>query len=215
MRRLLRDERGMALAVAIFALVVVGALVAGAFFAGTQEQRVGENQRRVQASFGVAEAGAQERVLTWIPDSMNKRPTYPPESVAIAATQAPNGTGTYFGYSYKMGSNIFLLNVVGRDKSTTAGATAGGAGAQQRVGLITRIAPIDFGIRASLTTQGSTNLSGNATVNGADSVPTGYELRSPGAGTARHPRPGRKCDRERSRLRDRLSNGGRQRPDDQ
>ena len=48
----LRDERGMALAVAIFALVVVGALVAGAFFAGTQEQRVGENQRRVQTSFG-------------------------------------------------------------------------------------------------------------------------------------------------------------------
>jgi len=32
----------MALAVAIFAMVVVGALVAGAFFAGTQEQRVGE-----------------------------------------------------------------------------------------------------------------------------------------------------------------------------
>ena len=67
MKRILRDERGMALAVAIFALVVVGALVAGAFFAGTQEQRVGENQRRVQTSFGVAEAGAQERVLTWDP----------------------------------------------------------------------------------------------------------------------------------------------------
>ncbi len=174
MRRLLRDERGMALAVAIFALVVVGALVAGAFFAGTQEQRVGENQRRVLTSFGVAEAGAQERVLVWDPATMNKRPSYPPDSVAIAATQAPNGTGTYFGYSYKMGSNIFLLNVVGRDRSTNAGATAGGAGAQQRVGLITRIAPVDFGIRASLTTQGSTSLSGNASVNGADSVPTGW-----------------------------------------
>ena len=174
MRWVLRDERGMALAVAIFALVVVGALVAGAFFAGTQEQRVGENQRRVLTSFGVAEAGAQERVLVWDPATMNKRPSYPPDSVAIAATQAPNGTGTYFGYSYKMGSNIFLLNVVGRDRSTNAGATAGGAGAQQRVGLITRIAPIDFGIRASLTTQGSTSLSGNAQVNGADSVPTGW-----------------------------------------
>ncbi len=58
MKRILRDERGMALAVAIFALVVVGALVAGAFFAGTQEQRVGENQRRVQTSFG---AGCRPR----------------------------------------------------------------------------------------------------------------------------------------------------------
>ena len=39
----LADERGMALAVAIFALVVVGALVAGAFFAGNLEQRTGRN----------------------------------------------------------------------------------------------------------------------------------------------------------------------------
>src|SRR5256885_5535787 len=103
MKRILRDERGMALAVAIFALVVVGALVAGAFFAGTQEQRVGENQRRVQTSFGVAEAGAQERVLTWDPNTMNKRPIYPADSVAIVNTPAPNGTGSYGGYKLREG----------------------------------------------------------------------------------------------------------------
>jgi len=174
MKRILQDERGMALAVAIFALVVVGALVAGAFFAGTQEQRVGENQRRVQTSFGVAEAGVQEQVVNWNSTNNNKRPTYPPDSVAIASQQAPNGTGTYFGYSYKMGPNVFLLNVVGRDKSTVGGGTAGGAGAQQRIGLITRIAPVDFGIHASLTTQGSVKVGGNAAINGADQVPTGW-----------------------------------------
>ena len=174
MKRILRDERGMALAVAIFALVVVGALVAGAFFAGTQEQRVGENQRRVQTSFGVAEAGVQEQVLGWNSATMNKRANYPSDSVAIASQQAPNGTGTYFGYSYKMGNNVFLLNVVGRDKSTAAGGTTSGAGAQQRIGLITRIAPVDFGIHASLTTQGSVSLTGNADINGADQVPTGW-----------------------------------------
>src|SRR5216117_502015 len=109
MKRILRDERGIALAVAIFALVIVGALVAGAFFAGTQEQRVGENQRRVFASFGVAEAGAQERVMSWRPDSMNKRPTYPADSVVIPTTATPNGTGSYGGSSYKLGSNLFLI----------------------------------------------------------------------------------------------------------
>ena len=45
MKRIPRNERGMALAVAIFALVVVGALVAGAFFAGTQRHGL---VRRVQ-----------------------------------------------------------------------------------------------------------------------------------------------------------------------
>ena len=178
MKRILRDERGMALAVAIFALVVVGALVAGAFFAGTQEQRVGENQRRVQTSFGVAEAGAQERVLTWDPATMNKRPLYcncaGGDSVVIPTVPAPNGTGSYGGYSYKVGQNLFLIDVTGRDLNSAAGAIAGGGGARQRIGMITRIAPIDFGIHASLTTQGSVQMGGNATVNGGDQNPSGW-----------------------------------------
>src|SRR5258705_13658396 len=113
MKRILRDERGMALAVAIFALVVVGALVAGAFFAGTQEQRVGENQRRVFTSFGVAEAGAQERVMTWIPDSMNKRNNYPQDSVVIGNQPAPNGTGSYDGHSDEKGPHRFFTHSTG------------------------------------------------------------------------------------------------------
>jgi hypothetical protein len=164
----------MALAIAIFALVVVGAMIAGAFFAGTQEQRVGENQRRVQAAFGVAEAGGQERVLSWDPTLMNKRPQYPRDSVVIPSTNAPNGTGRYGGYSYKLGPNLFLLDVTGMDRASAAGAVAGGGGARQRVGIIARIAPVDFGIHASLTTQGAVSMSGNATVSGLDQVPTGW-----------------------------------------
>ena len=172
MKGLMRDERGMALAIAIFALVVIGAMVAGAFFAGTQEQRVGENQRRVYASFGVAEAGAQERLISWVPDDMNRRATYPLDSVQIASTQAPSGTGTYGGFSYKLGPNIFLIDVTGRDRATQSGGTAGGGGARQRLGMIARIAPVEFGIRASLTTQGGVSVGGNAQVNGADQIPT-------------------------------------------
>jgi hypothetical protein len=178
MRRILRDERGMALAVAIFALVVVGALVAGAFFAGTQEQRVGENQRRVQSSFGVAEAGAQERVLSWDPGLMNKRALYCPcpggDSVEIPNAPTQGGSGSYGGWSYKVGPNLFLIDVTGRDRASAAGAIAGGGGARQRIGLITRIAPVDFGIHASLTTQGLVAMSGNANINGTDQTPTGW-----------------------------------------
>ncbi len=175
MKRIPRNERGMALAVAIFALVVVGALVAGAFFAGTQEQRVGENQRRVQTSFGVAEAGAQERVLSWDATSMNRRPQYPADSVVIGPNaNAPNGTGSYGGYSYRVGPNLFLIDVTGRDNASAAGAIAGGGGARQRIGMLTRIAPVQFGIRASLTTQGQVAMSGNANIDGADQIPTGW-----------------------------------------
>jgi hypothetical protein len=156
----------MALAVAIFALVVVGAMVAGAFFAGTQEQRVAENQRRVQTSFGIAEAGAQERVLTWDPSTENRVRQYPETSVAIPDQPAPGGTGRYSGTSYRMGPNVFLIDVTGHDSRSYGGSIAAGGGARQRLGLITRIAPIEFGIRASLTTQGGVSVGGTAEIDG-------------------------------------------------
>src|SRR3989442_959202 len=182
MKRIPRKERGRALAVAIFALVVVGALVAGAFFAGTQEQRVGENQRRVQTSFGVAEAGAQERVLSWDATSMNRRPQYPADSVVIGPNaNAPNGTGSYGGCRYRVGPNLFLIDVTGRDNASAAGAIAGGGGARQRIRMPTRIAPAPFSIRLSLTTQGQVAMSGNANIDGADQIPTGWaSCESPG-----------------------------------
>src|SRR2546430_9533414 len=114
MKRIPRNERGMALAVAIFALVVVGALVAGAFFAGTQEQRVGENQRRVQTSFGVAEAGAHERGMSWKPDSMNKPSAFPQESPNIYTQGSPGltpgGTGQYYRNTSKLRPAMFLVD---------------------------------------------------------------------------------------------------------
>ena len=176
MQAIPRDERGMALAIAIFALLVVGAMIAGAFFAGTQEQRVGENQRRVTTSFGVAEAGAQERVLSWDPATMNKRPVYCPcpggDSVAIGPSlPAPNGTGSYGGYSYKVGQNLFVLDVTSRDQASASGTIAGGGGARERVGIIARIAPIDFDIKASLTTQGGVRVGGTAEIDGGGPDP--------------------------------------------
>jgi hypothetical protein len=183
---LMRDERGMALAIAIFAMVIVGAMVAGAFFTGTQEQRVGENQRRAQAAFGVAEAGAQERVMSWVPLQMNRRPQFPQDSVVIGPNApAPGGTGSYGGYSYRLGPNVFLIDVTGRDRASAAGAVAGGGGARQRVAVIARIAPVEFGIRASLTTQGGVSVGGNAEVNGTDQIPTAWtSCDPPGPGQA-------------------------------
>ncbi len=178
MKRNLQSERGMALAIAIFALVVVGALVAGAFFAGTQEQRVGDNQRRVQQSFGVAEAGAGEWLRVWNPATLNRRAIYgttnPSDSVAIATQSAPGGTGSFGGTSYRVGTSLFLIDVTGRDRTSAAGSVAAGGGARQRIGLITRINPVNFNIRASLTTQGSVAVQGNAQVIGIDQNPTGW-----------------------------------------
>src|SRR5260370_6982419 len=92
MKPILSNERGMALAVAIFALVVVGALVAGAFFAGTQEQRVGANSRRLTQSFGAAETGLNEIIRKWDPQIINRVRQYPLDPVAVSLPPNPAHT---------------------------------------------------------------------------------------------------------------------------
>src|SRR5258708_20278965 len=92
MKRILRDERGMALAIAIFALVVVGALVAGALFAGTQEARTAENNRRLQKAFGVAESGVNELIAGWDASVRNVAKMYPPHSPTVPHPPHPGTT---------------------------------------------------------------------------------------------------------------------------
>jgi hypothetical protein len=173
MTGIVSNERGIALPIAIFALVVVGALVAGAFFAGTQEQRLAANAKRVTQSFGIAEAGLAERVRLWDPVLYNQQPTYPLDSALVPDTTAPFGTGSYGGFVYKLNDNLFLTDIRGMDTASATGRVHGG-GARQRLGLLTRIRPLDIDIQASLTTQGDVTVRGNAVVNGADGTPTGW-----------------------------------------
>jgi hypothetical protein len=173
MERVLRDERGMALAVAIFALVVAGALIAGAFFAGNQEQRVGQNTLRVQQSFGAGEEALNEVVANWQPQTYNRIGIYPADSYVVATQTTAGGTGTYGGVIRKLNNYLYQVDLTGRDNASASGALFGG-GARQRIGEFVRIRLVDMGIGGALTTQGSIKLSGNAYVDGRDHVPSGW-----------------------------------------
>jgi hypothetical protein len=169
MKQFVGNERGIALAVAILAMVIVGALVAGAMFAGTQEQRVGENARRMHGSFGVAELGATEVVRSWDVTSYNTLRNYPLDSVAVAASVTPNKTGSYGGYVYKMNGNVYLVDITGRDTASATGRVIGGGG-RQRIGVLTKITPLQFSASGALVTEGNLKIS-NITISGYDSVP--------------------------------------------
>jgi len=130
MKHVLQSERGMALAIAIVALVVVGALIAGAFFSGTQEQRVAENVRRVQASFGVAEEGVYDIIRGWS-DPVTKAKyagLYPYPAVAPARDTAAYGwetsaskTGSYSGKMFKLNDALYLIDMTAKDTMSLAG----------------------------------------------------------------------------------------------
>jgi hypothetical protein len=173
MERVLRDERGMALAVAIFALVVAGALIAGAFFAGNQEQRVGQNTLRVQQSFGAGEEALNEIVANWQPQTYNRIGIYPSDSFVIRDTVTAGGTGRYGVVIRKLNNYLYQVDVTGRDRASAAGQLLN-SGARQRIGEFVRIRLLDMGIGGALTTQGSIKLAGNALVDGRDHVPSGW-----------------------------------------
>jgi hypothetical protein len=173
MERVLRDERGMALAVAIFALVVAGALIAGAFFAGNQEQRLGQNTLRVQQSFGAGEEALNEVVANWQPGVYNVVKIYPADSIIVPTTTTGGGTGSYGGVIRKLNNNLYQVDLTGRDNRSASGALFGG-GARQRIGEFVRIRLLQMGIGGALTTQGSVKLSGNAFVDGRDHIPSGW-----------------------------------------
>src|SRR5919106_4115811 len=75
--RRLSDERGIALAVAVFALVVIGALVAGTFFAGRLEQQTGRNTFMAAQAAEAAEAGLNDAVATQTAASLLALPIDP------------------------------------------------------------------------------------------------------------------------------------------
>jgi len=182
MKHVLKNERGMALALAIVALVVVGALIAGALFSGTQEQRVAENVRRVQASAGVAEQGVYDIIRGWSNTNTKARyaglysyPAKAPskDTVTIGRTTATSKTGSYNGSLTKLNDEMYMVDITAQDTMSLAGRIRGG-GASQRIGLLTRIKPVQINTNASLTSGGSNVVVGSASIDGNDHQPDGW-----------------------------------------
>jgi hypothetical protein len=176
MRRILQNERGMALAVAIFTLVVVGALVAGALFVGTQEQRLGANVGRSEQSFRVAELGVAELIGGWGANRMtyNRLRAFPTDTAKIAWTRAANGSGSYSGNIFRLTNSQFLLDIQANDTLSRTAGLIGEGGARDRIGVIVRILPLNVDLQAALTVGGPVVFGGgNVFVKGQDTPPPG------------------------------------------
>lgn len=155
----LRNERGIALAVAIFALVVVGGLVAGSMFVATQEQRVGRNTLRQQTAFTAAESATQDVVLNWAAGNYNTLAVG--GSVTTTGT-APDGRGWYKRTVQRLGQAVYIVRTDGFNKDSTS---------RQRVGALMRLRPLAFNISAALKTAGALKIGGSSYINGADTQP--------------------------------------------
>jgi hypothetical protein len=171
----LSDERGIALAMAVFALVIIGVLVAGAFFSGRLEQRGGTNSVFAAEAFEAAEGGLAYTINDgWQTSTFNAlavgaSSTRPTVAIGPTAQAAPTVT--------KLNSAVYLVRSEGQR------LVGGNVTARRLIGTLVRVVVPDIEIEGALTVYGELTLGGSADIDGNDHVPAGWGGSCGGAGS--------------------------------
>jgi len=156
-------REGFALAVAMVAIVVIGALIAGAFFTSTQEYRVGRNSLVDQRAYAAAEAGVTQPIQGWLKSlnlSMLNGVTNNPDTLQIS------GGGYAVRRVTRLDDYTFWVTSDGY-----AGGTSGQLASHHRVNAIYRLAYPKFNILGALTVRGKVEVQGSSRVDGRDDIP--------------------------------------------
>ena len=158
-----KRREGFAMAVAMIAIVVIGALIAGAFFTSTQEYRLGRNSLVDQRAYAAAEAGVTQPIQGWLKQlnlSMLNGATASPDTLKI------NGGGYAVRRITRLDDYTFWVTSDGY-----AGGTTGALASHHRVNAIYRLAYPSFNIRGALTVRGKVEVQGSSKVDGTDEIP--------------------------------------------
>jgi hypothetical protein len=157
-----KRREGFALAVAMIAIVVIGALIAGAFFTSTQEYRIGRNSLMDQRAFAAAETGVNEPIQTFLKT----------KNVTMAINTTVYDTLNITGGSYairrftKLDTATYWVTADGY-----AGGTKGSLASHHKLSAIYRVAIPTFNILGALTVRGKVEVEGSSKVDGTDQIP--------------------------------------------
>ncbi|HEU4954667.1 MAG TPA: hypothetical protein VFT28_08845 [Gemmatimonadales bacterium] len=163
------NERGMALAVAIFALVVIGALVAGTFYAGRLEQQTGQNGfYAVQA----AEA-AQGAATQYIQSQSGATLTAIQTGSSSSGSQVSVGQGVATPQITRLTGSVWLVSAIGERKTGTKSL------ATRSVAQLYRLNTAQITVTAGLTAIGKVTVTGSSEVYGYDVTPPSWLVGSP------------------------------------
>jgi hypothetical protein len=158
-----KRREGFALAVAMVAIVVIGALIAGAFFTSSQEYRAGRNSLVDQRAYSAAEAGVTQPIQGWLKSlnlSMKNGDTNAPDMLKI------DGGGYAIRRVTRLDDYTFWVISDGY-----AGGTTGSLASHHRVNAVYRLAYPTFNIIGALTVRGKVEVQGSSKVDGTDQIP--------------------------------------------
>lgn len=123
-QRRLRDQGGFAMAIAVFALVLLAAVVAGGYFAASQEFQIGRGMRSLTKSFYAGEAGIHKVLEDW--DTKVYGALQPGDSVTVGPLIVDGGA-IYTANVVRVGraadsaKRFFYIEAAGRPPAPTMG----------------------------------------------------------------------------------------------
>ena len=165
MRSLVSKKReGMALAMAMFAIVVIGALIAGAFFASNQDFKIGRNSLVAQRAFTAAEFGLNKTMGEW------------DRSRNLAITVGKDTTMSYVTGDGSQ-SNVRITRVNGFTYwLVSEGVASPGSTIEtrRRTSMVMRLAYPAVKVGGAVTLAGGGIVKGSAQVSGVNANPTGW-----------------------------------------
>ena len=167
MSRMTSRRSGFALPVAVFAIVIIGALVAGAFFASTQEFRIGTNTLQQTRALGAAEFGLNQTQATW----NSKWNTTMQRGQVQTLTPATSDGSVATVRVTRLNDQAFLV------------ASEGSSGqARRRTAKLLVLNIPQINVLAALTARGATKIGGSSFIDGNDHNYPGWDC--PAAGPA-------------------------------
>jgi hypothetical protein len=153
---------GFALPAALFALLVIAALAAGAYFAALQEMRLGRNSRRAEVAFGAAEAGLSRALAEGLAGGWSALRVG--DSAAFSGT-LPAGTGGFAATALRVNGRIFLFRSTGSDATGES---------RRSVATLARLAVPEGRLSGALAVRGAVEIGGSSFLDGRDAVPPGW-----------------------------------------
>ena len=159
-------EQGFALVATILALVLVGVLVTGGFFAASQEQRMGMSKQFSSEAFYYAERGLQDALGTYTRGFLDAqmptlRSTWDAGTTVI--TRGGRPVGEYALTFTRLDTQLYFIESTGTVRK-------GGrySGATHRLGVVARGMNVDIPTDRALQVFGSMTIGGSARVDGND-----------------------------------------------
>ncbi|HEX7089569.1 MAG TPA: hypothetical protein VF192_05500 [Longimicrobiales bacterium] len=181
MSRVQSREQGFALAATILALVLVGALVTGGFFAASQEHHIGTSTQFSKEAFYYAERGLNDALGSYTRGFLEAQMPNVPDSLPVQGVLGPvsitsNGqpVGDYALRIRRLDSLLYFIQSTGR---VLEGGRYGGA--TRTLGVLARAVNMNLPENRALHIFGQVSIGGTSEVDGRDSRPDAWSANCP------------------------------------